>query len=162
VFCPVEGCVHRTPYKIPGFLVNHLINNHSDQFQSKEHAKARVDVLFAQEMQTTLTRGTQPTIIHENVAYEELEDGELEEIEEMSGTVFGATLPLIGVQPEEPLAIPQLHAPPPHQPGTIRRRSASVPTRADQTPSPPASPKNNIRFPGLAVTVIIYDLETTG
>jgi len=142
--------------------VNHLINNHADQFAQKDHAKARVDVLFAQEMQATVIRGAQPTVVQESVS-EELEEGEFfEEFEEMSGTVFGATSPLIGVQPEEPLARPQLHAPPPRQPAPSRRRAASALTAADATPPAATIPKNNIRFPGLSVTIVIYDLETTG
>ena len=131
VFCPVAECNHRTPYKIPGFLVNHLINNHCDQFDGKEMAKAKVDVLFAQEMQATLSRGVQPIIQEERILYEELEDGEIyEEIEEMSGSVFGATLPFVGIQPE-PMNVTTArsatptHMPPPARPTISRRRASS-------------------------------------
>jgi len=158
----VEDCSHRTPYKIPGCLVNHLVSNHGNEFPSKDQAKPRADILFALEMQATLTRGIDSTTVQESVAYEEFEDGEYEEFEEKSGSVFGASLPFVGIQSEEPLATFQPPVLPPRQLGASRRRAASLPTRQQAQSSPARPPQAHITFPGLSVTLIIYDLETTG
>ena len=148
VFCPVPGCARQLPYKIPGWMTSHLASNHANLFPSEKEAAAKADVLFALETQAALARGIQP-VVAQGAA--ELEEGEIyEEVEEMSGTVCRATLPLLGVLPEEPETIPV-------RPSTSHGgRSASLSTRL----TPPA-PKNTIKVPGLSVTVI-YDLETTG
>jgi len=141
------------PYKMPGNLVNHLLSNHPNLYDDRDKTRAGVEVLYAREMQEVLNRGVLPTVVQPD-AYE-LEDGEIyDEFEEMSGTVPGATLPLLGVLPDGPA-----------QAATTRRRTARFRPTSTTTPASTQEGRassTQIAFPGLAVTLIIYDLETTG
>jgi len=78
VFCPENWCGRKTPYKLPGYLTNHLWNNHIDKYPTKEVAAAQTSLLFAQEAARSL-EGLSPTI-HSGP---ELEEGEILEEEEI-------------------------------------------------------------------------------
>jgi len=132
VFCPFEGCSRLRPYKMPGWLANHILTNHADLKYDEKSAECLVDRIFAEELVRSLASGELIERQHE----QSHEDVEME-LNQLNG---------IEDEPLEMTAVIQ----------SSPVRSAH-PIRSSHLHHPIANPSNT--FPA---TLLFYDLETTG
>ena len=167
MFCPVPQCTRGRPYRIPGYLARHLNQCHGDIYNNNGLSKAGADLAFAKEV-------TRRQML---VALPDIEDGQIisweEEEEELSGQIWH--------QPSSPSsssAFPSLVdlfnlGPFPQQQPPLSSLPSSLPSSPPPPPPPaPAPPppqqqqqqqqQHRIAASGISVTILLYDLETTG
>ena len=153
MFCEAPGCSRGRPYRIPGCLARHLRECHAEICNSIETSRSLADLSFAKEVARR----------QREVALPELEDGEIpsweEEEEEEECMLSGQVM-----RPSEFSLLDLLH---PALPGQQQLQVFAIhgvgqPPPPPRPLQPPPRPRQQAVVPGISVTVLIYDLETTG